>query len=98
MNAGSPGPLLAADLQRRGHLVGYFQVRLGSREAAEDLAQDLFVKIAKLPAAAIDHPEAFLFRVGANLMLDRIKHVRRARKHDAAWQGAREHRRRRSAG
>jgi RNA polymerase sigma-70 factor (ECF subfamily) len=88
MNASSPTLLLAAYLRRRGELVGYFQVRLGSREAAEDLVQDLFVRIARLPAAAIDHPDAFLFRVGANLMLDRMKHARRARKHDAAWQGA----------
>jgi hypothetical protein len=86
MNASSPTPLLAAYLRRRGQLVGYFQVRLGSREAAEELVQDLFVRIARLPAA-IDHPDTFLFRVGANLMLDRMKHARRARKHDAAWQG-----------
>lgn len=88
MNECGPSPLLAAYLQRRGQLIGYFQVRLGSREAAEDLVQDLFVKIAQLPAATIDHPDAFLFRVGANLMFDRMKHALRARKHDAAWQGA----------
>ncbi len=88
MNASSPSPLLAVYLQRRGQLLGYFQVRLGSREAAEDLVQDLFVRIAKLPAAPIDHPDAFLFRVGANLMLDRVKHVRKSRERDAVWQGA----------
>jgi RNA polymerase sigma factor (sigma-70 family) len=88
MNASSPSPLLAVYLERRGQLVGYFQVRLGSREAAEDLVQDLFVKIAKLPEATIDHPGAFLFRIGTNLMLDRVKHVRKSRERDAVWQGA----------
>lgn len=81
-------PLLSVYMERRAELLRYFRVRLRSDEAAEDLVQDIYVKIADRPAEAIDNPAAYLYRLGTNLMLDRIKVRRRAEARDADWHGA----------
>lgn len=81
-----PPPLIAAYLRKRDELVRFFTLRTGSPGAAEDLVQDLFLKIRDLePPADLRSPEAFLYRVGTNLMLDRAKHQRRQAARDHAW-------------
>jgi RNA polymerase sigma factor (sigma-70 family) len=81
----TPTPLLAAYLERREDLKRYFTLRLGSAEAAEDLVQDIYFKIAAGVFGDIANPAAFLFRLGTNLMLDRLKQQRRARSRDAGY-------------
>ncbi len=52
--------------------MAYFLRRVGSRAEAEDLTQEVFVRL--LGAANLDrleHVEAFVFRVAANLLHDR---------------------------
>ena len=71
-------PLLFAYMERREDLLRYFRVRLRSEEAAEDLVQDIYLKIVDRRDEAIDNPTAYLYRLGTNLMLDRIKVRRRA--------------------
>jgi RNA polymerase sigma factor (sigma-70 family) len=78
-------PLLSVYLERRAELVRYFRVRLRSDEAAEDLVQDIYLKISSLPTSDIGNPGAYLFRLGTNLMLDRLKVQRRAARRDADW-------------
>ncbi|MGZ3376396.1 MAG: RNA polymerase sigma factor [Phenylobacterium sp.] len=80
--------LLATYLARREDLVRYFRVRLRSEEAAEDLVQDIYVKIQGLSDEGIDNPSGFLFRLGTNLMLDQIKQRKRSGRRDAEWRGA----------
>lgn len=83
-------PLLAVYLERREELVRYFRIRLRSAEAAEDLVQDIYLKIAARPEAGVQdeigNPGAYLYRIGSNLMLDRIKQQRRADRREAEWQ------------
>lgn len=80
-------PLLAVYLERREDLVRYFRIRLRSEEAAQDLVQDIYLKIAARPVEPVDNPAAYLYRLGTNLMLDRIKVQRRAVKRDHEWRG-----------
>lgn len=80
-------PLLSAYMERREDLLRYFRVRLRSDEAAEDLVQDIYLKIVDRRGEAIDNPAAYLYRLGTNLMLDRIKVRRRAEARDAEWHG-----------
>lgn len=80
--------LLRAYLDRREALKRYFALRLRSDEAAEDLVQDIYLKVQSFDRdmiAAIESPVAFLYRLGSNLMLDRIKARERAARRDAAW-------------
>ncbi|ALL14796.1 RNA polymerase sigma factor [Caulobacter henricii] len=81
-------PLLAAYLERREDLLRHFRVRLRSEEAAQDLVQDIYLKITPPPADPIDNPVAYLYRLGTNLMLDRLKTQRRAVKRETEWRGA----------
>ncbi|UAL09935.1 RNA polymerase sigma factor [Caulobacter segnis] len=81
-------PLISAYMERREDLLRYFRVRLRSDEAAEDLVQDIYLKIVDRRAETIDNPAAYLYRLGTNLMLDRIKARRRAQARDAQWHGA----------
>ncbi|WP_374574916.1 RNA polymerase sigma factor [Phenylobacterium sp.] len=88
MDEGDAHPLLAAYLERRADLVRYFKVRLRSEAAAEDLVQDIYLKIAEPPDRPVENPAAYLYRLGSNLMLDKLKQQRRATRRDGAWREA----------
>jgi RNA polymerase sigma-70 factor (ECF subfamily) len=83
--------LLHLYLQKRFSLVRFFAARLGSIAAAEDLVQELYLKLSALePDSKIDNPSAFLFRAAQNLMLDRLRQDRRATRRDDSWAVAQE--------
>ena len=78
--------LLRAYLAKRADLIRYFTGRLRSREAAEDLIQDLFVRVQALePAETIENTSAYLFRLANNLMLDRLRSGQRTVVREDAW-------------
>ena len=82
--------LIAAYLRKRADLVRFFAKRTGSAAAAEDIVQDLYLKISGAPAPDdLRSPEAYLYRVGSNLMLDRLKQERRQAARDDVWGRAR---------
>lgn len=76
-------------LEKRENLLRYFTMRLGSPAAAEDLVQDIYVRLATIEIGPIEHPVAFLYRLGTNLMLDRVRQRRRAGVREDAWQDSR---------
>lgn len=81
-----PPPLIAAYMRKRADLVRFFALRTGSAAGAEDVVQDLYLKISEMaPPVDLRNPEAFLYRVGTNLMLDRAKAQRRQMARDHAW-------------
>jgi RNA polymerase sigma-70 factor (ECF subfamily) len=83
---GRPNDLLDAYLSRREDLVRFFAARLRSMAAAEDLAQDLYVRVASLDCGEpVENPSAYLYRLAANLMLDRLRSDRRSGARDSAW-------------
>lgn len=78
--------LIGLYLERRTDLVRFFTVRLRSAAAAEDLVQDIYVRLSGLePSADIQNPMAYLYRLGSNLMLDRLRGERRTAHRDGAW-------------
>ncbi len=62
-------------------LYGYFYRLTRSAAEAEDLLQDLFVRLVGAMSRYdhYDHFEAFLFRIAANLFRDRIRRRRRSK-------------------
>ena len=80
--------LLSTYLERRSELVRHFRARLRSDEAAEDLVQEIYLRLSRPTEGEIGNPGAYLYRLGTNLMLDRIKMQRRATNRDAAWRDA----------
>jgi RNA polymerase sigma factor (sigma-70 family) len=85
---GGRSELLDAYFEHRAELLGYFTFRLRSAEAAEDLVQDIYVRLAELVTADVQRPLAFLYRLGSNMMLDRLRSERRAAARQAAWRQA----------
>lgn len=78
--------LLETYLARRPDLVRFFTLRLRSAAAAEDVVQDIYVRLAALdPRMEIHNPVGYLYRLGSNLMLDRLRGDRRTSVRDAAW-------------
>jgi RNA polymerase sigma-70 factor (ECF subfamily) len=78
--------LMDAYFERRPNLVRFFAARLGSVASAEDLTQDLYLKISAYDQGAeVDRPMALLYRIAANLMLDRLRHERRSILRDEEW-------------
>ena len=78
--------LLAAYLERRDDLVRFFTQRLRSAAAAEDLVQDIYLRLtAVAPDAEVRNPAGYLYRLGSNLMLDRLRGERRAAARDHDW-------------
>ena len=85
-----PPALIAAYLRKRADLVRFFTKRTGSVAAAEDIVQELYLKISSGPPPDdLRSPAAYLYRVGSNLMLDRFKQERRQSSRDRAWVRAR---------
>jgi RNA polymerase sigma factor (sigma-70 family) len=76
------GPTAALELDRsfRGPLVAYFLKRVKNRNEAEDLTQEVFVRL-------LNHPdknngltiEGYVFTIAANLLRDRAKSAATAR-------------------
>ena len=58
-----------------GRLYGFFQRMLGGREEAEDLVQEVFVRVVKAIAEYREEGrfEAWLFRIAGNLARDRLR-------------------------
>jgi RNA polymerase sigma factor (sigma-70 family) len=84
--AASEPPLVAAYFERRQSLVRAFTAKLRSASQAEDLIQDLYLKVAAAdPDQPVDDSSALLFRMANNLMLDRLRSARRAAVRDQAW-------------
>ena len=78
--------LVSAYLERRAELVRFFGQRLRSAAAGEDLVQEIYIRLAAVEAGAeIQNPAAYLYRLGSNLMLDRLRGERRTGRRDAAW-------------
>ncbi len=81
--------------EKRTNLVRVFAARLRSVSEAEDLIQDLFLKVQALGEPDVEGDgSALLFRMANNLMLDRLRSRTRASARDEGWrslQGAGDH-------
>ena len=80
--------LAEAWLQARPALVRFLTARSGSAAAAEDMVQDVWLKLQSLgdeAVAEVRQPQAFLYRLAANLALDRAKAERRTGARDLEW-------------
>ncbi len=79
-------PLLAEYLQRRRNIVRFLAARAGSVAAAEDLAQELYLKLAARDRSAeVGNPVGLLYRMAINLLLDRARGESRTAARDGAW-------------
>lgn len=71
----------ADDLERlsrkfRPALVAFFSRRVSSHAEAEDMTQEVFIRLAQTETENLDSTEAFIFRIATNLLRDRSRRDR----------------------
>jgi RNA polymerase sigma-70 factor (ECF subfamily) len=79
-------PLIRALLEKRESLVLFLAARTRSMAMAEDLVQDLYLKVAALePGIEIRAPGPLLYRMAANLLVDHVRSKQRALRRETQW-------------
>jgi len=79
-------PLLAVFLEKRENLVLFLSARVRSMATAEDLVQDLYLKVAAMPQGAdVRAPVALLYRMASHLLVDHLRSIERGSRRNAQW-------------
>ncbi len=79
--------LLATYLEKRDVLLRYIAASCRDAALAEDIIQDLYVKLSGLETEpVVDNPSGYLFRMANNIYLNRLRALKSERTRDHAWQ------------
>lgn len=82
-------PLVDVYFELRDDLGRFIASRLGVGGDVEDVLQELYLKAARATdSVEIRDPRAYLYRLAANLMMDRWRANRRTAARDGAWRMA----------
>ncbi|MFT3965099.1 MAG: RNA polymerase sigma factor [Sphingobium sp.] len=84
----SEGGLTALFLAQRPALLRLLSARLGGPDEAEDVLQDMWFRLERVPSGPIADPAAYLFRMATNLASDRRLSAARRERRDDAWKDA----------
>jgi RNA polymerase sigma factor (sigma-70 family) len=76
--------LQAVFLANRDRLLRFLSAH-GAGDAAEDVLQELWIKLSTSTTGPIAQPLSYLYRAANNLMLDRYRSVRQAARRDSDW-------------
>ncbi|WP_439468951.1 RNA polymerase sigma factor [Blastomonas fulva] len=76
--------LEAVLIAEREPLLRFLRAR-GAGEAAEDVLQELWLRLANLDTGPVADPRSYLFRAANNGMHDRYRSAQRSRQRDADW-------------
>lgn len=80
------GPLLDALIEKRESLLLFLAARTRCMATAEDLIQDLYLKVAAIDAEAeVRAPVALLYKMAANLMVDHVRSAQRSSRRSGQW-------------
>lgn len=78
--------LVRTFFEKRENLLLFLAARTRSMATAEDLVQDLYVKVATLePGADVRAPAALLYRMASNLLIDHVRSHQRSARRNAEW-------------
>ncbi|PNU04420.1 RNA polymerase sigma factor [Novosphingobium guangzhouense] len=80
----SSAGLEAAFLENRDKLLRFLRAR-GAGEAAEDIVQEVWLKISASRPGPVASPLSYLFRTADLLMIDRFRSTRQADVRDRDW-------------
>ena len=79
--------LEAVFLENREALLRFLRAH-GAGDAAEDVLQDLWLRVRDAPARPVGQPLSYLYRAANNLMLDRYRSQRQAGLRERDWSDA----------
>lgn len=80
-----PDGLQSVFMANRLALARYLRARLRGDTVAEDLLQDLWLKLSSLETGPVAEPLAYLFRMAENLLLDRRRSAIRRTNRETEW-------------
>jgi len=81
--------LLDTYFEKRDVLLRYIAASCRDPGLAEDIIQDLYVKLTALQTEpVVDNPSGYLFRMANNIYLNRLRALKSERTRDHAWQAA----------
>lgn len=84
--SGEDSPLIRAFFEKREGLQLFLAARTRCMATAEDLVQDLYLKLAALPADTdVRAPASLLYRMAANLLVDHVRSRDRSSRRNGAW-------------
>ncbi|WP_301950668.1 RNA polymerase sigma factor [Sphingorhabdus sp. EL138] len=72
-------------LAKRAVIKGFLSSRLGNAADAEDVLQDLWLKIDRLKIGPVDDPLSYLFRMAQNAAYDRRRSAKRRADREQQW-------------
>ena len=79
-------PLVRAFFEKRENLLLFLAARTRCMATAEDLVQDLYLRIAALEADAdVRAPAALLYKMASNLLIDHVRSHQRSARRNAEW-------------
>lgn len=81
----SQSRLVSAYLEKRDNLLRFFTMRAGSLAEAEEIVQEMYLRIGVRDDSAIENPIGYLYRLGTNVMFDRARSRNRAIVRDDAY-------------
>ena len=80
-------PLVATFFEKRDNLLLFLAARTRCMATAEDLVQELYLKLLTADAVAADvrSPSALLYRMASNLLIDHVRSTQRASRREGQW-------------
>lgn len=69
----------------RADIMRLLLARVGDRTEAEDLLQELWLKVRQNPAGPVQNGKAYLFRMAQNLVVDRLRERHRRMARERRW-------------
>lgn len=79
--------LEAVLIAEREPLLRFLRAR-GAGDGAEDILQDLWLRLSSLDTGPVADPRGYIFRAANNVMHDRYRSAHRARQRDSDWMEA----------
>ena len=77
--------LLTVYSERREEIARFLRARLRSATDAEDVVQELYLKLSRAASLEVRNPSAYLFQMALNLARDYRRGQNRARAREASW-------------
>lgn len=84
---GGEAGLTAAYASHHAQLLRYLTARTGDRNEAEDVLQELWLRLEEGKTGPVANPLSYLYRMASNLVVDRVRERQRRHQRERDWTG-----------
>ena len=86
-NADAGQGLEAVLIKERGRLLRFLSARTGNADEAEDIVQEIWLRVTQSQLGPIGSPLSYLHKIGLNIIIDRRREQFRRERRDGQWTG-----------